>query len=246
MPRSIYIVPKVENITWDGPYEEFGPTKTATYTSKLLYINSSGDMEWVSFDNLNISNLESYADSASFPVTGESAVLYFAQDTKLWYRWTGSVYENAFTQYLAKSDDTATSLRLEGTTSLAGNITVSGTRDIGTVNNLTTTQLNSVTIPANLALVHVVEQTWNNIGGQGSVEVAWPGGTITRFITADVSYYHPNASAPLAKKALQKEGINGSNDNKWCLDESSNTQFDYNLPAAATGQITIRSYWCQA
>lgn len=51
-----------------------------------------------------------YADSASFPATGESGKIYVAQDTNLTYRWTGSVYVE-ISQSLALGETSSTAYR---------------------------------------------------------------------------------------------------------------------------------------
>lgn len=94
MPTSYYAPVLATTTVFDDEYSALSGANLANATnqSKIMYLNASGNLEWLSFDSTSISNLESYATVPSFPVTGESQVLYFAQDTAKWYRWSGSAY----------------------------------------------------------------------------------------------------------------------------------------------------------
>lgn len=130
MPVSIINPITATSTIFDGDYVALSTANmdSAGNKSKILYLNSSGVLEWLSFADTNISNLESYATTTNFPVTGESAVLYFAQDTSKWYRWSGSAYVDIHTNLLYK----------DGTSTMAGNLQM-GAYDIQGATNIRST-----------------------------------------------------------------------------------------------------------
>ena len=61
------------------------------------------------FDLVNISGVEEYANIGAFPATGKVDIIYIAADTNLIYRWTGAIYQaiggaTLGTQYLGLWD----------------------------------------------------------------------------------------------------------------------------------------------
>ena len=102
---------------------DYDDIKNTPDIEKIVKISSqaSKTVSLVELDDIVISNLEKdasgkyilgaaggveqYADLASFPATGETDILYIAQDTNLSYRWSGSVYVKVGAESLLKGNN---------------------------------------------------------------------------------------------------------------------------------------------
>lgn len=164
MPISAIVPNDASNVIWNFGHTNFSSTSLAMEgnQSKLLYLDSFGNLQWISFDSVSIAELLSYANIAAFPATGETSRLYFAQDTALFYRWTGSAYTRTDSHQLDKNGGTMSGNLSMGSNNISDIATASGTtasftnvdtstiRSTSSVTNLTTGSNLTCAVPFSL------------------------------------------------------------------------------------------------
>lgn len=143
---------------------------------RILVLNSSGNLQFLDFYDFNISNLEYYANFASFPVTGELQVLYLDNATSEFYRWNGSSYTAVCSNYAPKASPTLTgtttiaALTTTGTTNLKGAISGnSAAGDVGEVMESTQSGTSLTTETAKtICTVNLTAGRWLLSGGSSA------------------------------------------------------------------------------
>lgn len=120
---------------------------------------------------------ESYANLASFPVTGDTNIFYVADDTEKVYRWTGSVYVEVSSGSIPDGDYGDVTVSGGGTSIAIDNGVVSNAK-LATVPTLTIKGKDTAGTGAPLDLT--VAQVKTMLGINGSI--------------ADVTYTQPSAS----------------------------------------------------
>lgn len=190
MPRSIIFVPTTDSIVYNAEHEALAPTELATVGNQDKYLkNNGGTLEWkaknvangiVELNSLGlisnnllpsyVDDVLTYANYASFPVSGETGKIYVDESNGYSYRWTGSSYYNISTQSFytkAELDSTlATKLNLSGGT-MSGNLAL-GSNNISGVNSLTTTNTNTTNL-SGCTLGGTLNANTNNISSVGTL-----------------------------------------------------------------------------
>jgi hypothetical protein len=191
----------------------------------------------------NTSAIQRYEFEVDLPALGSANVFYYVEDDK-----TIRVWDESFSVYRTHPSDadivtatapTVTDAELGGiTTTLSSNLAGSGIENISGIDNITSTQINSITVPTNHALVRREFSEWTNVSGSQRYSISIPSGAgVDDFIGCAVRFYNGSTTY----YPVQKISTDTNYDNKWRRDGAGGVTYDMNGGAGCNVRIT--TYW---